>query len=53
MFMKRASSCWSTKMMIMLVSRTPIPRNDTHGIGVADRRGEVPVLEGAAEVMTN
>ena len=24
-----------------------------HGIGVADRRGEAPVLEGAAEVMTN
>jgi len=41
------------KMMIMFVSRTPIPRNDAHGIGVAARRDEAPVLEGAAEVMTN
>jgi len=47
--------------MIKFVGRTPIPRkdnidDDAHGIRVADgthRRGEAPVLEGAAEVMTN
>ena len=27
--------------------------DDTHGIEVANRRGEAPVLEGVAEVMTN
>jgi len=40
-------------MMIMFVSRTAILKNGAHRIGVAERRGEAPVVEDTAEAMTN